>query len=56
MLLNDKTPEYMFCTGSGVREPSATSLALWFLLYLTANIKFTMNFVGWEVHLGFFYG
>ena len=35
----------MFSTGSGVREPSATSLALRLPLYLTANIKF--NLISW---------
>ena len=34
----------MFSAGSGVREPSATSLALCLPLYFTANIKFTLIF------------
>ena len=34
----------MFSVGSGVREPSAISLALCLPLYFTANIKFTLIF------------
>ena len=34
----------MFSTGSGMREPSATSLAFCLPLYLTAYIKFTLIF------------